>query len=123
MGPVGRIAQPPDLQAKRPQYPPGKDFSMSRSARRRMQRERSAQRIARANRFSLAHDPVAVGLYLADNPNRVKRGAARLAFMEGFIAELERAQSTAYSPLTVSTPVRDSRGRRNPRMGATSYTV
>jgi hypothetical protein len=73
--------------------------------------------------FRPARDPVAVGILLAENPNRVKRGAARLDYMDGFVAELEAAQSAAYSPLTVMTPVRDSLGRRAPRSRPTSYTV
>ena len=92
---------------------------MTRSARR----TRSRQRDARRSSFSLPRPPIAVGLYLAENPNEVKRGAARLDFMGGIVAELEQAQAVAYTPLTVTTPARDARGRRNPRMTPSSYTV
>lgn len=92
---------------------------MTRSQRRR----RTAQRHARRSSFPLARPAIAVGIALDENPNRVKLGAARLAFMEGFISELADAESKAYAPLTVTTPARDSLGRRNPRMAPSSYTV
>lgn len=94
---------------------------MSRSARRRRSRKVAAQ--YRANPFALPVPAIAVGLPLDENPNRGKRGAARLDFMGQTIAQLEREESEAYAPLTVATPVRDSLGRRNPRMGYTVYTV
>lgn len=92
---------------------------MTRSQRRR----RTAERYARRTSFPLARPAIAAGIVLDENPNRVKRGAARLAYMEGFVTELARDTSRAYSPLTVTTPARDSRGRRNPRMAPSSYTI
>jgi hypothetical protein len=90
---------------------------MTRSQRR----NRTAARQARAASFALARPAIAAGIHLDDNPNRVKRGAARLATMEGFIAELAKAQADAYSPLTVSTPVLTKRG--TPGKRTTSYTI
>ena len=81
------------------------------------------RKYGKVQRFRPAREAWAAGVKLDDNPNAVKRGAARLAFMDGFVQELARAEERAYQPLTVSTPVRDSLGRRNPRMGSTSYTV
>lgn len=94
---------------------------MTRSQRRARSRRTAAQRAA--NPFALARPAVAVGVQLDENPNAGKRGAARLDYMGGFVAELAREEERAYRPLTVSTPLRDSLGRRNPRMGRTSYTV
>lgn len=74
-------------------------------------------------RFGTAWNATAAGINLADNPNRGKRHCPNLATMQGFIADLETAQSRAYSPLTVVTPALDSRGRRNPRMAPSSYRI
>lgn len=84
---------------------------------RRFTRRSTPQRLGR-----LARDPFAFGsLHLAENPNAGKRHSAKLT--DAFLVELAECESRAYSPLTVKTPLRDSRGRRNPRMGHSSYTV
>jgi hypothetical protein len=57
--------------------------------------------------------PVAAGIALNENPNRGKRHAPRLAFMDGFIADLADAERRAYAPLTVSTENRTDRAGRN----------
>lgn len=78
---------------------------------------------SRVRSLGTARNAVAAGISLSENPNRGKRNAASLAYMQGFVAELARAESRAYSPLTVVTPARDSRGRRNTRMTPSSYTI
>lgn len=90
-----------------------------------MRRPRAAKRRynARHNPGTFA-EPFARGIgAINGNPNRGKRHAAPLAYMDGFVAELERAQSRAYSPLTVVTPARDSIGRRAPRSKPSKYTI
>lgn len=85
---------------------------MTRSQRR----ARSAARRARQSSFPLARPAITSdGCYLAENPNLAKRGAARLAQVENL--------SQPYAPLTVTVPLTDSRGRRNPRIRPMSYTV
>lgn len=61
----------------------------------------------------------ALGVNLAENPNSGHRHAAKLAYMEGFVAELAREERNAYRPLTVYTPIK--RARVEPKH--TSYTV
>lgn len=81
-----------------------------------------AQRRIRARKLGQLRSEArtfAVGVNLAENPNRGKRHAAKLAYMEGFVAELARAERDCYRPLTVSTPIK--RARVEPKF--TSYTV
>lgn len=92
---------------------------MTRSQRRA--RSAARRRNALHSPGQLARPAVALGIALDDNPNRVKRGAARLATMETFLAELARDTARAYSPLTVTTPVLTARGKPGKR--STSYTV
>lgn len=59
---------------------------------------------------------------LAENPNRGKRHTAPAgAHYRNPDAQVAHGASL-YSPLTVSTPLRDSLGRRNPR-SRSQYTV
>ncbi len=89
---------------------------MTRSQRR----NRTVARHSRNASFALARPAIALGIHLTENPNAVKRGSARLAFMDGFIAELAKAESQAYSPLTVATPVLLKSGKPGKR--TTAYT-
>lgn len=79
-----------------------------------MSRHRNPRRRARRNYLSAENRTMVVGISLAENPNRAKRHAAKLAYMEGFVTELARAERDAYSPLTVSTRFTRSDGRRYP---------
>lgn len=64
-------------------------------------------------------DHVATIIDLSENANRGKRHVARLAYMDGFVADLARAERDCYRPLTISTPIK--RARVEPKF--TSYTV
>lgn len=81
------------------------------------QRHRREARIRRAmEEFATTPE------HLRENPNNGHRRAARLDTSAAESARIDAARRD-YRPLMVSTPVRDSRGRRNPRMRPTSYTV
>lgn len=90
-------------------------------------RSRRTLKVRPRQAFGLAREAIAfVGQLenhtpLNENPNRGKHGASRQT--DAFLQELADAIGAAYSPLTVATPLRDSRGRRNPRMGHSRYTV
>lgn len=90
---------------------------------RRKSTVQSSGRTLRRRRNPVADSrTVAAGVLLTENPNRGKRHAAPLAYMDGFIAELATAEQRAYSPLTVTVPVRDSRGRKT-RHRSRGYTI
>lgn len=75
------------------------------------------------------------GVWLAENPNRAKHGAARASLGATIALDADgrgrvftltaeqEARTREYAPLTVTTPARDSRGRRQPRMRPSSYTI
>jgi hypothetical protein len=77
---------------------------------------RSQRRIRarKAGQLAAENRTYAAGVNLAENPNRGKRHVARLAYMDGFVAELARAERKAYQPLTVATRFRTVDGRRYP---------
>ena len=84
-----------------------------------MSTHRNPRRRARRRTLSAEARTFAVGVNLAENPNRAKRHVSKLAYMDGFVAELAAAQRDCYRPLTVSTPIK--RARVEPRF--TSYTL
>ena len=95
---------------------------MSASARRRKSRQRAAQLTASARRSPGSFRP-APG-YMA-RPEERRKHVARLGgphdptHVDGRYFD---PRETEYAPLTVSTPLRDSRGRINPR-SRSQYTV
>lgn len=83
----------------------------------------------------LTREPWAAGVHLAENPNRGKRHAARASLgatvaldADGrgrtfVLTQAQEDRTREYAPLTVETPARDSRGRKQPRMRPSSYTI
>lgn len=65
--------------------------------------------------------PIALGIALATNPNRGAKSAARLDVTGEREARTIHEAHRDYRPLTVTTPLRDSLGRRS--RSRSSYTV
>jgi hypothetical protein len=70
-------------------------------------------------RSTLARDPFAAGIFLAENPNRGKRGAAHISYATRTLANLEaiaRFENRCHGETPdVTFPARDRIGRLNPR--------
>lgn len=90
---------------------------MTRSQRRARNRARFRLDATTATPFRHPGD-------LAANPNRGKLRTARAGVPTADAVDIAARKSRRdYAPLTVATPYRDKLGRRNPRMGHSSYTV